>query len=188
MLVGVLDPWAEQRKEARVLLVIDVSGSHGRPGVGDDGETKLDLAKQAAVDSLDQFKDDDEVGLRVFSTDLGPEATARYLDLVPDRRRWREPRAARSTIENQRPAQRHTALRTSPAMPSTRRVDDVRRRQDQRRRAAHRRPQRRRDPCDDQQQLDRPAHHAARGPRARTAEPVRLFTIGYGADADLGAS
>ena len=32
--------------------------------------TKLDLAKRAARKALDQFQDDDEVGLRIFSTDL----------------------------------------------------------------------------------------------------------------------
>ena len=40
---------------------------------GSDGETKLDLAKAAALSALDEFKDSDEVGLWVFSTDLGGE-------------------------------------------------------------------------------------------------------------------
>ena len=53
------------------MLALDVSGSMGDPA-GDSGETKLDLAKQAAIDALDEFKDDDEVGLRIFTTDLGP--------------------------------------------------------------------------------------------------------------------
>ena len=35
------------------------------------GNTRLDLAKAAAVSALDEFKDADEVGLWVFSTDLG---------------------------------------------------------------------------------------------------------------------
>ena len=43
----------------------------GRRG---NGETKLDLAKQAAIDALDQFKADDLVGLRIFSTEHQPEA------------------------------------------------------------------------------------------------------------------
>ena len=34
----------------------------------DTGETRLDLAKRAAIEALDQFKDDDEVGLRIFTT------------------------------------------------------------------------------------------------------------------------
>jgi Ca-activated chloride channel family protein len=69
VLVGVLDSWAEHRKEARVLVVLDISGSMGDPASG--GATKLDLAQDAAVSALDQFKDDDDVGLWVFSTDLG---------------------------------------------------------------------------------------------------------------------
>jgi Ca-activated chloride channel family protein len=69
VLVSILDSWAELRKEARVLLVLDISGSMGDPGGG--GRTKLDLAQEAAVSALSQFKDTDEVGLWVFSTDLG---------------------------------------------------------------------------------------------------------------------
>ena len=39
---------------------------------------------------------------------------------------------------------------------------------------------------DDNEQLDRPrSSHAAGRQRGRAAQPVRLFTIGYGADADL---
>ena len=72
VLVAILDSWAELRKEARVLLVLDVSGSMGE-FAGADNETKLDLAKSAALSSLDEFKDTDEVGLWVFSTDLGGE-------------------------------------------------------------------------------------------------------------------
>ena len=72
VLVAILDSWAELRKEARVLLVLDVSGSMGE-FAGEDNETKLDLAKSAALSSLDEFKDTDEVGLWVFSTDLGGE-------------------------------------------------------------------------------------------------------------------
>jgi len=69
VLVGILDAWAEARKEARVLLVLDISGSMG--DLGGDGRTKLDLAQEAAVSALSQFKDEDDVGLWVFSTDLG---------------------------------------------------------------------------------------------------------------------
>jgi Ca-activated chloride channel family protein len=81
VLVRILDSWAEQRKEARVLLVLDVSGSMG--DLASDGRTKLDLAQEAAVSALDQFKDTDEVGLWVFSTDLlgGPDPN--YRELVP---------------------------------------------------------------------------------------------------------
>lgn len=82
VMVQILERWEEQRKAARVLLVIDVSGSMADPA-GESRETKLDLAVQAAVTALDQFRDDDEVGLRIFSTGLGPDGTDDHLDLVP---------------------------------------------------------------------------------------------------------
>ena len=49
VLVAILESWAELRKEARVLLVLDVSGSMGE-FAGSDNETKLDLAKAAALE------------------------------------------------------------------------------------------------------------------------------------------
>jgi Ca-activated chloride channel family protein len=70
--------WTSLRKQARVLLVMDVSGSMGEPARG--GETKLELAKRAAIISLDQFSPDDQVGLWVFSTNL--DGNKAYLDLV----------------------------------------------------------------------------------------------------------
>ena len=71
MLVQLLDDWQDQRKPARVLLLIDVSGSMGNIADPETGATKLDLAKQATITALDEFNDDDEVGLWVFTTDLG---------------------------------------------------------------------------------------------------------------------
>jgi len=82
VLVKVLDRWQEQRKAARVLLVIDVSGSMADPAGSDSGATKLELARDAAITALDQFKDADSVGLRIFTTDLGSGGET-SLDLVP---------------------------------------------------------------------------------------------------------
>jgi Ca-activated chloride channel family protein len=71
VLVDLLDRWAEQRKPARVELVIDVSGSMGEPAGTDSAATKLDLAVEAALGAIDEgFGPNDIVGLRVFSTDL----------------------------------------------------------------------------------------------------------------------
>ncbi len=81
VLAAVIDKWEEQRKSARVLIVLDVSGSMGDPGGGD--RTKLELAKAAVIDALGQFKPDDDVGLRIFSTGIGPADHPDYLDLVP---------------------------------------------------------------------------------------------------------
>ncbi len=82
VLVKVIDLWGQQRKSARVLMVLDVSGSMGEPA-DKEGNTKLDLAKQAAIDSLGQFKADDQVGLRIFSTDISASPPTDYVDLVP---------------------------------------------------------------------------------------------------------
>ena len=82
VMVALLDKWDRQRKGAQVILLMDVSGSMGDIGDPDTGETKLDLAKRAAIEALDDFAEQDEVGLRVFSTDLGPSGTAEFVDVV----------------------------------------------------------------------------------------------------------
>ncbi len=82
VLARVLDLWAQQRKSARVMMVIDVSGSMGEPA-DDRGNTKLDLAKQAAIAALAQFKAEDDVALRIFSTEISRAPPTEYLDLVP---------------------------------------------------------------------------------------------------------
>jgi Ca-activated chloride channel family protein len=71
--------WAQQRKPAKVLLVIDVSGSMGE-SVGAD--TKLELAKSAALRALDQFSPRDDVALWAFSTPLNGSPDP-YRQLVP---------------------------------------------------------------------------------------------------------
>lgn len=81
VLVRLIERWGETRKGARVLLVMDVSGSMGEDT--GDGQTKLDLAKRAAIDALTQFKPDDEVGLRIFSTNMQKAEPQDYIDLVP---------------------------------------------------------------------------------------------------------
>ncbi|MDQ1373536.1 MAG: Ca-activated chloride channel, partial [Actinomycetota bacterium] len=59
VLVRLIERWGETRKGARVLMAIDVSGSMGEDA--GNNATKLELAKQAAVDALSQFKPDDQV-------------------------------------------------------------------------------------------------------------------------------
>jgi Ca-activated chloride channel family protein len=75
----ILTSWTELRKRAQVLLVIDVSGSMGESAGG--GESKLELAKEAAIDALPLFADDDDVGLWVFTTDMAGGAD--YQELIP---------------------------------------------------------------------------------------------------------
>jgi len=91
VLAALVDRWHDQRRPARVLLVVDVSGSMGDPTDIHDlsSPTKLDLAERALGGALDQFEGRDEVGLLVFSTALaGPGTTPDGLmsALVPPRR------------------------------------------------------------------------------------------------------
>lgn len=81
VLAAIEDSWADLRKRAHVLLVMDVSGSMSEP-VPDAGTDKITLAKQAAIGALKQFAPDDEVGLWVFSTDLGQSGQP-FVELVP---------------------------------------------------------------------------------------------------------
>ncbi|MDQ1714164.1 MAG: Ca-activated chloride channel [Frankiaceae bacterium] len=59
--------WDQLRKRARVLLLIDESGSMDEPASGATGPSKMELAKQAAATSLQQLTDTDEVGLWAFT-------------------------------------------------------------------------------------------------------------------------
>ncbi len=77
----VAQSWDKLRKRARVLLVLDVSGSMGE-SVGSSGETKLELAKRAATAAIGQFAPDDEVGLWTFSTGASLQDVP-YNKLVP---------------------------------------------------------------------------------------------------------
>jgi len=59
-LAAVQASWKDVRKRARVLMVLDVSGSMAG--------AKLDLMKRASIDALDLFADDDDVGVWSFSS------------------------------------------------------------------------------------------------------------------------
>ncbi len=76
--------WAEVRKSARVLVLMDVSGSMASDS-GSGGKSKLDLAKSAATTGLGQLVDTDQVGFWVFTTDLPtPDTiTADLVDVAP---------------------------------------------------------------------------------------------------------
>ena len=152
--------------------------------VTDDGKTRLDLAQEAAISALDQFKDTDDVGLWAFSTDLGG----------PD------PNLARAGADRS-----DRAEQTRPSPASDRRRSS--------RRTAHRSTTSRRrrtttmldsyDPAkinaivlltdgenddgitdDDDQQFEGLIARCSRAARVRSSQPVRLFTISYGDDAD----
>jgi Ca-activated chloride channel family protein len=73
--------WTALRKRARVLMVIDVSGSMSGAVPGGGG-TKLDLAKKAALGAVQRLAPDDELGLWTFSTPPTDGATP-WTELVP---------------------------------------------------------------------------------------------------------
>lgn len=64
VLSAVRAAWTQLRKPARVLLVLDVSGSMGESAGG--GKTRLELAQEAAVNGLAQLSDTDQVGMWTF--------------------------------------------------------------------------------------------------------------------------
>ncbi|MCW2915064.1 MAG: von Willebrand factor type [Actinomycetia bacterium] len=72
VLSKLLDAWGELRKPAKVLLVVDRSGSM-QEGVPGTGKSKLDLARSAAANSLSEFRGQDKVGLWMFSSRLRGE-------------------------------------------------------------------------------------------------------------------
>lgn len=182
--VSILDAWDTQRKSARVTLVIDVSGSMGDVADSETGETKLDLAKRAAVDALDEFKDDDDVGLRIFTTDLDAQG-ATFVDLVEPSRvgdvrenlanRIRDLVPLNGTPLYDVTAATYEELDASfdPArinalvLLTDGRNDDG-------------------DGGDDARQLDTLLDTLTRGAEGATSRPVRVFPIAYGGDADLG--
>jgi Ca-activated chloride channel family protein len=68
VLAAVRDAWEEYRKPARVLIVLDVSGSMAARVEG-TGESRLALAQQATIDGFEHFAAQDEIGLWVFSSE-----------------------------------------------------------------------------------------------------------------------
>jgi Ca-activated chloride channel homolog len=77
----VAQSWTGLRKRARVLMVIDVSGSMAEQ-VPAAGQSKLDLAKHAALGAVTQLAPDDQLGLWVFSTPQ-PGSDDPWIELVP---------------------------------------------------------------------------------------------------------
>ncbi len=183
VLVKALDKWAEQRKSARVLLVLDVSGSMGEPASSGSDLTKLELAQAAAARALDQFKDDDEVGLWVFSTDLGPGGDQQFLELMPVAAIGPNRDAMKARIQTQIPtngtplysatAASYTAMRDSFDVAKINAVvlltdgvnDDG-------------------QPDDDESTLVALIKSLRSGTEGGNSKPVRIFPISYGEGAD----
>ena len=177
MLVKIIQKWGEDRKAARVLMVIDVSGSMGDQVAG--GSTKLDLAKQAAVQALGQFSPNDQVGLRIFSTNISSKAPTDYLDLVPigPISTQREQLAAK--IQSLVPSSGTPLYTTAVAS-----YNDMKHTYDPTKINAVVLLTDGKNDDPNNNNLDKTLAALSEGSEGVSATPVRLFTIAYGQDAD----
>lgn len=182
VMVALLDQWKELRKSARVLLVMDVSGSMG-DSAGSGVGSKLDLAKQAASDSLSEFKPDDQVGLREFSTGLGPKGTDTSLDLVPIGPVATQREKLGVEIQGLFPTNgtplydvTRTSMQSMLDGYDPTRINAVVLLTDGKNEDGK--------PNDDAKQLAELQKFLQEQTQGELGKPVRLFTIGYGADAD----
>ena len=186
VLTQLLDDWQDQRKPARVLLLVDVSGSMGEVADPDTGATKLDLAKSAAITALDDFNDDDEVGLWVFSTDLtdADGNPAEHLELVPPGRIGDVGERLKSKLRDLVPLQ-GTPLYSATELAYDNQVDGYD-------------PTRINavvllsdgvnddgEPDDDREQLQSLLDALTSDAEGQQSQEVRVFPISYGASADL---
>ncbi|HEX2038941.1 MAG TPA: extracellular solute-binding protein [Acidimicrobiales bacterium] len=182
VLVRLVERWGQHRKSARVLLTMDVSGSMGEDA--GNGETKLDLAKRAAVAALGQFKADDQVGLRIFSTNIGPKEHPDWLDVVPIGPIGAQRELLAARIDDLVPTE-GTPLYTVAGAAYTElksaydpaRINAVLLLTDGRNE----------DPRNDAPDaLEKLLRTLRSGSEGQSSTPVRLFAIAYGQDADLG--
>ena len=184
VMVALLDKWDEQRKGARVMLLMDISGSMGDIGDPETGETKLDLAKRAVIEALDDFAPQDIVGLRAFSTDLGPSGTAEFIDLVPVGRRMTDNRELlASAIQNLQPTNGTPLYSATQATYE----DAVEAFDEERINAVVLLSDGVNDDgddSDDEQQLEDLLATLQSDSEGQLSQPVRVFPIAYGADAD----
>jgi Ca-activated chloride channel family protein len=180
VLTALLDKWAEQRKKAKVLLVLDVSGSMGED-VG-NGQTRLDLAKRASIDAMDLFSEDDEVALRIFSNGLGDNQDQDALDLLPYGRVGDQKERLRSSISGLFPTN-GTPLYSVTDSSYQKALDEF---DPDRINAVILLTDGQNDDGntdDDDQQLQSLLQKLRAGGEGQATKPVRVFTIAYSADA-----
>ncbi|GAA2033006.1 substrate-binding and VWA domain-containing protein [Agromyces tropicus] len=101
VVVAMHDAFADVRKRAQVLFLIDVSGSMGDPI--ESGDTKLAAAKHAITLALDHFAAGDDVGLAAFSAaddgKITPGEVAPVADIVDTRDDFEQALGALKPIE-----------------------------------------------------------------------------------------
>ena len=186
VMLSLLQKWREQRKGARVLLVLDVSGSMKEAADPKDpnGPTKLDLAKKAAIEALGEFKSDDQVGLRIFTTGLGPNQDADFQDLLKVQPMSANREGLASKIRDQFPqnatplyAVAGDAFGDMVTQYDPTKINAVVLLTDGKNDDG--------DTSDDRQQLTALLEKLRRGTDGENAKSVRVFPIAYGSDADL---
>ena len=166
-------------------VLLDISGSMGDPAGEEAGPTKLDLAVEAAVNAIGQFGPRDVVGLSIFSTGIGTPGNPDVVELVPPRvmdegqRRAMEDALAMLTPTNGTPLYTATQQIYEGAVaaydPGS--INAVVLLSDGVNEDG--------DNTDDDAQLEELLGTLEEGGEGERAEPVRVFPISYGADADL---
>ncbi len=186
VMTALLESWARNRKSARVLMVLDISGSMGDPATQTSSDTKLDLAKTASIATLDLFKDDDDVGLRVFSTLLGPAEDKTFLDLQPvspiGPRKEQLTRSIDGLVPTAGTPLYDVTLASFKDMVAgydPTRINAIVLLTDGKNEDG--------DSSNDAAQRDALLTELRAGVSGENAKPIRIFTIGYGADADMSA-
>ncbi|MBC7273094.1 MAG: substrate-binding domain-containing protein [Streptomyces sp.] len=119
----ILDSWDDLRKKARVTLVMDVSGSMNQPA--GNGRSRLEAAKEAAISSLDQYHEDDEVGLWVFSTETDDHPDQPYRVILPPAPIGGDNKARMSAAIRGLSAEGGTALYSSVRAAHTSMLEDL---------------------------------------------------------------
>jgi Ca-activated chloride channel family protein len=181
VMTALLDKWAATRKPARVMLVVDVSGSMGDTADPSTGDTKLALAKQAAIAALHDFADRDEVGLRIFSTDIRSTEPKDYVDLVPIGPIASQRELIAQKIGNLAPTQGTPLYTVTQAS-----FDDMRKNYapDRINAVVLLTDGKNDDPRNEN--IDPLLRSLRSANEGQSSRPVRVFTIGYGRDADAG--
>jgi len=161
--------------------VLDISGSMGEFAA--DDRTRLDLAQEAAISALEQFKASDDVGLWVFSTDLGPP-DPNVRELVPIGPIGEQREAISTAIADQFPTN-GTPLYDVAAQAYERMFSEY---DPERINAIVLLTDGENDDGvadDDDQQFTDLIASLQQGSEGSGAQPVRLFTISYGETADV---
>jgi Ca-activated chloride channel family protein len=185
VLTELITRWDAQRKRARVLFLLDVSGSMG--DLADDGQsggpTKLDLAQQAVSEAMSLFAPDDEVALRIFSTQLG-DGDTQFLDIAQYAPASEQAESARARLRELSPvsgtplyaateasyelaSDNYDATRINAVVVLSDGMNDDG------------------DASDDSRQLEDLISTLRAGSEGVDSRPVRVFTVAYGTGADL---